>query len=929
MSDITSILTNLLKATDAAEGAKKALEDLNSVKITADMDPKTIDNILKLRKAITSLNKANEEYNEIQAQKTKLDLETAEGQAELEKLNKQQLETMKKMDAANGVVIGTMKQKSAQQKEVIRLHEQERQAIIANWKQNTIQGRTLTALTGTVAKFAAGLTAGTMALKLLNRVQDSAKLRNDLMIASYGKLDDNFLSAVTSIGSYEKAVRSAESTAISLGMANEDVTQIMLNYQRIVGNSTPEALGALTEATLSMAKVMNITGSQAMAYVQARMDNFGGSAASALQELDNLRESVSSYNTALGGTKLRGDDVLKIIQDITNSSTVYAADQRFLSSIIQRSSVILQSQGESYNYAQKQAENFSKALSSEAPEWMQITNAFDITKQVKQNTVTGTDGAKRLTEAYALQLEKAKPGLSSKVTEMLNAGYSEYDLTRLLGDTLKDTEVGLSSMSKKIEQLGSGSGGISRLAAVYGKSHLEAMEMYKQAVKVNQVTELKGKLESKSVMVSTTGYKQMQETLKLTDEQVAKARENSFYRDAIVEQYSEEITKQKASASIEQRKLEAKAKILDYQSKIALAEDMLAQAEKDGDEAMIGAAKKQIADLKAMESQARKDATGDGTGSKSILGALTEKVSAFQKATGLLTGDYFKGFLNDMASPTVLALGGIAAILWKGFGMTTRMEAWLEAIAENTAGGGRGGRGGSGGGDDTFGKNKRRDRATRARKAANVKKYGKGVGGLLRRGKDLVGRSVSKGLSAKNLKSMFSMNTLKGAGKLVKGAGAIGGLLGALDFGTSAGQAYETGGVKGVVGQGLKSFGGLAGGALGLLGGPVGSVLGGMAGDYLGGMAGDYLLQSGQDDKLGVNQEQLMEAKRKLEPKVAPTPLPGLGTQQAQNGAAGVSSTGQANKNLDPNGNVTVTLPFMDWMAQGVQKGTNGPSGFF
>jgi hypothetical protein len=922
--DIKNILTNLLKVGSTVESTKKSLEQMGSISITPDMDPKTAENILKLKKNMEALAKATEEYNKIQDEKNTIDASTVEGQQKLAEANARQMAELKKKDAAERKNVETLTIINTKEKERVRSTEEATQKIIENWKQGTIQGKVYTSLTGSLMKFTAGLTAGAMAMKLLNRVSDAAKARNDIMISSFQDLSDSIPTAAASLWDYEAAARSAQATAIELGMANENTTDMMVRYAKVVGTDSPKALGALTEATLAMAKVMNITGSEAMAYVQARMDNFGGSAAAALQHLDELRETTVAYNKALGGTKVRADDVLKVIQDITNSNTVYAADQRFLSQIMMRTSSTLQAQGESYNYASRMAENYTKALTSEAPEWMQITNAFDIAKVVKGNL----DKAGKLLPEFAKKLDASKPGLSKKVQELLSAGYSEYDVTRLLGDTLKGTDLAMNLMSEKIAKLGAGAGGISRLAAVYGKTHQEAEEMYKSALKTQAIEKVGAQFRSEDAKQRKIGRDALKQTLGISDELLNDAAENTSLQETLIRQYGEKKALLEAeNAAMETRNHHAEIyartteEIEKAEEGLNRTKDALAAAEKGGNEAEIDKARSEmqyysdtIKRLQEDKDAAYAQVTGEREGDQSILGALTAKTKKFMEATSIFTGNAFYALLEKASAPVVLGLGAVALIIGRGFGAQKRMEGLLEQIARNTAMKGYGGGGGGGfGGGGRGGKSNRRQRRYEASKGIKSKGVG-GMRGMWGKTKGLFGKSGSflKGASRS------AMGLGKGLLKKVPGLGLASTLM---DSGTAFAMGDSKGATKSLIGGGGAAIGTLIGGALGSIvpgaGTMIGGALGGMAGEAIANMISDKVM----------NYDDVDSARKKLD--VAPQLVqPVQGTSQNTAGVMALgTAVGQAGQTLDPNGSVTVTLPFMQWLAQGMQKGNTGPFG--
>jgi hypothetical protein len=911
MADIKDVLTDVLKTMDSVDGLKKSLEDLGKLKVDAGVDLKSIRNVEKLQTAVKSLAKAREAL--AKAEQEEMEIRKAGNE-----LSEEQKEKYDEAEAAvkkyeKAVVNSAISQKNAIDS-LTKKAEEEKELIMERFKQNTILGKSYNLLTGKVAQFAAGITAGTLALKAIGRFTDAARLRNDMMIASYRKLDDSFSEALSGTLDYEAAMRKAETAAISMGMANENVSDIMIRYQRVVGNATPEALGALTEATLAMAKVMGITGAQAIDYVQSRMDNFGGTAADALASLDRLRTGTVKYNTSLQQVNIRADDVVRTIQDITNSSNVYAVDQRFLSQVLMRTSATLQSQGESYSYAQKMAENYTKSLTSDAPEWMQITNSFDIAKEVQANTETITDESgkqvKALTSDFAAKLESAKPGLSKKVQDLLNAGYSQYDVTRLLGETLKDTEVGMTSMSKKIVDLGKSS--ISTLAAVYGKSYMEAEEMYKAALKTQEVEKATADFKNKNAKGHGALIDDMKKELGISDALLKDAETDVELQKTLLNQYAEKKAISEAQKSEEEQREVAAARYAELTGKIEEKEANIALAKKEGRKGDVIQYEEALKKLEEERNRAYAQVTGEKVGNQSVLGALTDKVKDFQKATSMLTGDWFKAKFNEYSGPIQLATGALGMLLMRGLGvkltgiqkvLDNKIYGVLVKIANKSSGGGSD--------DDGFGGGSRGRR--RRNKSLKNTKMGRGAGGgLFKRA-----AGATKGLFGRS--GGFLKGGLKGAGKLGKGLlKKIPGLglgFAALD----AGDAFASGGAKGatksLIGSGGGAVGSVVGGALGSivpgLGTIIGATVGGFVGDALGGVAADMY------DKFTSNPE---EIKTKLTPQNQVNINAAMAQKGQQSGdqqtAAMSGMTGDLGK-LNPDGSVTLTINnFMETYVQ-------------
>lgn len=931
--DIKGTLTNILKTMNSIDDLKKSINSLNDIKdteinVNSNFDVKTIRNLEKLQATIISLTRAKEDLAEIED-------ESREAIKNNNKLTDEQIdrydEASKSVDKYSKILVNAAKSQADAIDEVTKKGVAEKEIIMERWKQNTILGKSYSAVTGSVGKFAAGITAGTLAMKAIGRVADAATLRNNMMIASYGELEDSLGAAASETLTYEASLRKAESAAIRYGLVNENVSEIMLKYQRIVGDIGPTAMGSLTEATLAMAKVMNITGAEALKYVQDRVDKFGGSAANALSSLDDLRSETVRYNTELKGVKIRGDDVVRVIQDITNSNNVYAADQRFLSGVLTKTSATLQSQGESYSYAQRMAQNYTKALSSEAPEWMKISNAFDITDQVMGNTVD-VDGVKKLTEGYAAELEKAKPGLSKKVNDLLNAGYNQYDTARLMGGLLQDTEAGMVLMNKKIVDLGRTS--ITSLAQAYNVSHVEAQSMLETAE-----TALKDEKE-KSKILNAQGEdrvkinKQMAAMLGMSEQRVEDMRKEEGYEKELVESFMKRRKENDLNRNIMERQRNAAAEELKVKKEIEKVEKELLGFQERGESASADIAEKKLKKLQEEKDRLHTEATGDTVGSTGILGALTKKVDEFQKATGLLNGDWIKSIFNDFSSPMVMGIGALGVTLWKGFGVSTRIEKWVEKIAYNTAGGGGFGGGGSSGGGIGNKKNRRNKWARASRKMGakprgvmgRVSRLAGGAKGILSKGggllKGIGGLGAMKGLGGILSKSK---GLLKGVGGLAKKIPLLGTAISAMDMGS----AYASGGTKGLAKSGIQNGGSMIGTALGGLVGSVipgaGTLVGGMAGgflgDYLGGIAADAY------DSFTTSPDQIKTGL--MNKNITKTPRPSeMSSSTANTSKSGDISSGEMVGNfgkMNPDGSITITVSnFMDAFAQSMSMAKKG-----
>lgn len=699
--NIKNILTDLIKTKGAIGSLKSGIESLNKMTADVSLDPKALNQLQELQKVLVSqaaateeLNAATEKFNELQKELSDTSKKSNEEIEEIVKKRDKQLRQInnlsQKTEKYQRIVVRSGKNIASAEEDVTKKVLEANEKRVEAWKKNTLAGKSYSALTSNIAKFAAGATFATMGMKALSRFTDAARLRNNLMIASYGDLNDNLVQAGISVYQYESAMRGAQATAKYLGMENEDVSGIMLKYQRIVGKTTPEALGALTEATLATAKVLGIDGSEAVGYVSAKLNNFGGTAQSALDSLKELRDETQKYNTSLSGVSIRGDDVVKTIQDITNSSDVYAVDQRFLAQTLMRTSSTLQANGESYNYAQKMANGYTKALSSEAPEWMKIVNSFDITKEIMNNRAKDANGnpIDELTEEMATKLDKAKPGLSKKVNDLLKSGYSEYDISRTLGETLGDTELGMTFMSKKIVDLGKSS--ITNIKQQFNVSYMQAEEMYKAALRTQEVEENTRILKEGSAEEQEKLKKSMFDTLNMSMDEINAASQNIDSRKQLIELYSKQNAIAKAGASIKGQRTEAIQKQDAIVAKLNAEKGKLERLKSNGASASaIELQKNTVKDLTedldrqtAIVNRGREDG---GVGDVDKLKKTTEEIKDKQTPTAVLTGDFLKAEIEKLSSPLGLLSAASLAYFATSSANQILQNIFLAKIAEGNS----------------------------------------------------------------------------------------------------------------------------------------------------------------------------------------------------------------------------------------------------
>lgn len=478
-------IKNLKKSTEELAAAEKRRNALMSQAAKLQKDQKNIENELKF-----SRNKNNHELIKQLDEITKKREETFEGIRKEQELHE---------EASEKIITARDK--------LIRKHDEEKaklleieEAMREHFREHTLLGKSFGLLTSGVAKFAGGLTFGTLAVKAWDNHLKAAELRQNILIQNFRGFNDEVSKTTGTIGvlseglnvlglesmghalaatdKFSDAIAHAEGTAIRMGVPVEAVSDAMLKFSRVAGTSNPEALRSLTEGALAVSRTLGIDTASAVEFVQTRMDKFGGSSASALAALNLVREESEQINKTFGRTVVRGDDIVKTLQSISQESNVYAIDQRLVGSILRDNIARLQASGDSYDLARRKAEAFTKGVTGQAPEWMKILAGEDLTSAMLKSFNEG-----RFKEEFGEELDKASPGLSQKVRGILtNKSLGAYDKTRLIQELTAQTSVGINSINKQVLDLYRSSGNsLTVLAKQMNISYEEASGMVTQA----------------------------------------------------------------------------------------------------------------------------------------------------------------------------------------------------------------------------------------------------------------------------------------------------------------------------------------------------------------------------------------------------------------------------------------------------------------
>ena len=750
-----------------------------------------------------------------------------------------------KQSEANKAVLNQQKQIAGGNQEITRSQLESNEASIEYWKTQTLQGKAFGLLTSSVAKFTGALTFGALAMKALTRHAEAADLRQKLLIQSFRGLDTSGTrEAAKQTQTLATALTSANATAIRFGVSTSVVSEAMVKFSRLTGTNNPEALGKLTEATMAVASAMGVDTAEAADYVGTRMEKFGGTATSALLSLDEMRKGIDATNNEFGRTVLRGDDVIRTITEISRNTEIYAIDQRFMGQVLRDNIARMQSMGESYDFAAKQAKAYSEATTTGQPQWMKLVQGDTLLKSIGA-TLGKNDEGKEFMKKFGDDLEAAKPGLSEKVKAVfadMNAGkINRFDAMQLVQQYTEGTKVGAKLAAQSLVDLATKGGGLNAIMSQYHlKDAISAQAMLTNARKQIEI-------EDKKLKLRKMNSAELVKTLNISKKQADAMEGQKDLLDAYVDNTMGLGEADKKRQEGEKTAAEAKSKAIDVE--IEKKEQIIKEF---GAGSEIGkAAATSISGMKVEKAQY--EAKTGKPEEVSKLDPMTKEIKDGFLNASINTGRYVKEIVEKMSNGPVLLAAALTAGLAKYLGLTDAKlwTRYLAGIEKNTQGGG-----GGGGGNAISNAADALDTAKDLKKPGFFKrmtgKLGakKGVVGKLARGigktAGFLGRGAraASGLFSKlgGSKVMGALGKFGSVGKSIVGGNAIGKILTMGLVAKDAIEGYKKGGIRGAAVSAIPAItstvGMVAGGALGTMaGGPVGTIAGGMAGN----MAGDWI----------------------------------------------------------------------------------------
>lgn len=266
---------------------------------------------------------------------------------------------------------------------------------------------------------------------------------------NYEALSGGMGHALVSATKFQMGMAEAQTGLRLLGYTTEEVNSSFKDFSvlgaRVGGALDVDHIAKVTAVTGRLSKLLGVSLPEATQHVILMQQRFGASASQTAQALLNIEEATDKYNTQVGRTVIVGRDVAKVLFDIGRESKGAAVDQGYLTGVLTTNLLILQKQGLNYQEALEQSSLYVRKMTAEAPDWVQIMAGQQLQKQI--TTVGG-----KLSESMKAQLEAARPGLSSRIENIVNTT-SGYVQQRALQEALSTTKIGMDAAGKVIDQV--------------------------------------------------------------------------------------------------------------------------------------------------------------------------------------------------------------------------------------------------------------------------------------------------------------------------------------------------------------------------------------------------------------------------------------------------------------------------------------------
>lgn len=637
-------------------------------------------------------------------------------------------QTTAQLKESDGQVKKVMSAHADAYKDASESVENYKQKVSSAWRTQTLSGKAYTATTSSITKLIGATTLAALAVKAWDKATEAARLQQDIArntfrtynadldanagalertsegTQTYSRILSNLEDNVSSISltgkpvaenykkvtdsleqassiskkffndskrvtSYASALSEARVTAALFGQDVEEAGRIMTRFARIAGTQSPKKLQSLTQTTLALSRSMNLDLDDSIEFVTTRMEKFGGSSVSGLEALHDLHSETVKINNIFGRTVLRTDELVRSVTELAKNSAMYATDQKLLGKILIQNTTRLQAQGQSYQQAQKNAQNYAEFVSGvSTPEWMKINVGHKLANDFQAALTDNNELSSEMTK----KLEAAKEGLSKEVTDVLqNKTFSPYDKKRLIQEMVGGTEIGLKAMNAEIVK--STRGNVTVIQQLTNSSFVEAKAIVDQVRKTEEVERKAANLKGKNTEELQKQYGISEKYAKKISNDQEEAKKFVEYMEGKENESLDRTRKQISIIAKLKKQVDLKSKIAEIETEISQAggdvekeryrqelNDLRTQmgqaSTADFDEKDLDSARAKIsADVSlSKESKEAMLEASSNLQQTSFIDKLTDQLSKNATADAILRGD-FKFLIEKFSSPEAIA----------------------------------------------------------------------------------------------------------------------------------------------------------------------------------------------------------------------------------------------------------------------------------
>ena len=193
------------------------------------------------------------------------------------------------------------------------------------------------------------------------------------------------------------------------------------------------AINNLTNETALFARMCNIDLSEAVNMASTRIHQYGMSSEEAISDMTQMRATLLAMSSGIKGTNVPLDDMVKLIDEASQSSQSYIVDARLMTQAMRGAA----NQAVAMGASKKQAMEITKGMGevlSKAPEFISLPVGMDLLSQL-----TGGDS-----ENFLSKFDEATRKQLRDIKKMADEGtVNPYYLAKSLNDVIGSSNAGI------------------------------------------------------------------------------------------------------------------------------------------------------------------------------------------------------------------------------------------------------------------------------------------------------------------------------------------------------------------------------------------------------------------------------------------------------------------------------------------------------